>query len=140
MNGVRRFISGKYELTPIISSHRYGYRDGRGTVFQVSFHLEHYNIHQPLVIDPVLSYSSYLGGSSDENGYGIAVDEAGSIYVTGNTISSDFPLHHAFDSSRSYSGDYEVYVTKIIQTNGVYTYAYSSFLEVAPQKLAVTLP
>ncbi len=38
-----------------------------------------------------LVYSSYLGGSDFESGFGIAVDAAGSAYVTGRTGSSDFP-------------------------------------------------
>ena len=47
---------------------------------------------RPLVIDPVLGYSTYLGGSSNDQGFGIAVDAAGNAYVTGTTISSDFPI------------------------------------------------
>jgi Beta-propeller repeat len=43
------------------------------------------------VIDPVLAYSTYLGGSFDEAGYGIAVDNAGGAYLTGFTDSTDFP-------------------------------------------------
>jgi hypothetical protein len=38
-----------------------------------------------------LAYATYLGGSSDDNGHAIAVDAAGSAYVTGYTESSDFP-------------------------------------------------
>lgn len=45
----------------------------------------------PLVIDPVLSYSSFLGGGGYDSAYGIAVDEDGSSYVTGLTASHDFP-------------------------------------------------
>ena len=46
-----------------------------------------------------LVYSTYLGGSGDEYGYGIAVDGAGSAYVTGQTYSSDFPTATPFDGS-----------------------------------------
>ena len=38
-----------------------------------------------------LVYSTYLGGSDDDVGFGIAVDGAGSAYVTGETLSTDFP-------------------------------------------------
>jgi hypothetical protein len=60
----------------------------------VAFHLGAYDPTQPLIIDPVLVYSTYFGGGGDENGTtraAIAVDAAGNIYVTGQTESSDFP-------------------------------------------------
>ena len=49
-------------------------------------------VSRPLVIDPVLGYSTYLGGASNDEGLGIAVDAAGNAYVTGTTISADFPV------------------------------------------------
>ena len=50
-----------------------------------------------------LAYATFLGGGGYDNGYGIAVDGAGSAYVTGYTQSSDFPTTPgAFD--RSYNG------------------------------------
>ncbi|MGI8529527.1 MAG: SBBP repeat-containing protein [Geodermatophilaceae bacterium] len=45
----------------------------------------------PLVIDPVLSYSSFLGGGDYDSAYGIAVDADGNTYVSGLTASYDFP-------------------------------------------------
>ncbi|HEX8501557.1 MAG TPA: SBBP repeat-containing protein [Pyrinomonadaceae bacterium] len=50
-----------------------------------------YDKSAPLVIDPVLSYSTYVGGSGFDSGGGVAVDAAGNIYVTGHTSSPDFP-------------------------------------------------
>jgi uncharacterized repeat protein (TIGR01451 family) len=55
------------------------------------FALGDYDTKRPLVIDPLLSYSSYLGGSGDDRGFGIAVDASGGVYVTGWTYSVDFP-------------------------------------------------
>jgi hypothetical protein len=74
------------------------------------------------VIDPVLSYSTYLGGNGGEYGQGIAVDGSGSAYVTGFTESIDFPTQNpfqmnphdfgaAFVTKLSPSGDSLVYST-----------------------------
>ncbi len=56
----------------------------------------------------VLVYSTYLGGSSLNGGYGIAVDASGSAYVTGNTLSPDFPLVNPLQAE--YGG---AFVTKL---------------------------
>lgn len=74
---VRRRIAGSYELK---SGHRVGFRIGT------------YDTRKPLVIDPVLVYSTYLGGNYDDEGLAIAVDAAGSAVVTGTTASIDFPV------------------------------------------------
>lgn len=63
-----------------------------------------------------LIYSTYLGGSSDECGYGIAVDGSANIYVTGETDSSDFPTTlDAYDTSFNAKFGYEtdVFISKI---------------------------
>ena len=59
---------------------------------QVGLKLAAYDASKPLIIDPVLSYSSYLGGSGAEQGMGVAVDGGGNIYMVGQTASADFPL------------------------------------------------
>ena len=50
-----------------------------------------YDPSRPLIIDPVLIYSTYLGGSGFDQGYAIAVDSLGNSYVTGQTAAIDFP-------------------------------------------------
>jgi PKD repeat protein len=57
-----------------------------------------------------LSYSTYLGGISIERGRDIAVDSSGSAYVTGDTISADFPLVNQYQGNM---GDYDAFVTKL---------------------------
>src|SRR5207245_3600073 len=58
---------------------------------QVAFEVGAYDRNQPLIIDPVLAYSTYLDGSRQSIPKGIAVDAAGNAYVTGVTASTDFP-------------------------------------------------
>jgi hypothetical protein len=72
-----------------------------------------------------LVYTTFLGGSSGERGWGIAVDGAGSAYVTGDTVSSNFPTTAgAFDTS--YNGNTDAFVVKV---NAAGTgLAYATFL------------
>jgi hypothetical protein len=76
VNGTRHEISGRYLLQ--------GKHD-------ISFAVAAYDRTQPLVLDPVLNYSSYLGGSGDDSAFSIAVDAQGDAFVTGTTFSTDFP-------------------------------------------------
>lgn len=57
----------------------------------VRFALGYYDNSKPLVIDPTLSYSTYLGGSSNDYATAITADSTGSAYVTGYTNSVNFP-------------------------------------------------
>ncbi len=82
----------------------------------VGFRLGRYDHSRPLVIDPVLDYSTYLGGSAytGDQGNGIAIDSAGNAYITGNTDSTDFPVTPGAYQTKdaSYAGGYEqVFVT-----------------------------
>jgi hypothetical protein len=58
---------------------------------RVGFQVGAYDPARPLIIDPVLVYSTYLGGSGFDQGYAIAVDTFGNSYVTGKTAAADFP-------------------------------------------------
>ena len=59
---------------------------------QVGFALGRYDHSQPLLLDPVLTYSTYLGGSNDAGAFTVAVDNMGAAYVAGVTTSSSFPV------------------------------------------------
>ena len=77
INGVRQGVEGGYILK---GDH------------QVGFDVHAYDQTKPLVIDPVLVYSTFLGGSANELGFAITVNSAGNAYVAGATASADFPL------------------------------------------------
>lgn len=62
----------------------------------LSFLLGAYDHSQPLVIDPTLVYSTYLGGSAVASAYAVTVDAAGDTYVAGGTNATDFPTKNAY--------------------------------------------
>jgi hypothetical protein len=98
---------------------------------RVSFALGAYDRSRPLTIDPVvLAYSTYLGGGGADSGQGIAVDSAGSAYVTGWTTSTDFPTT-ALDTTQN--GDDDVFVTKLAPDGK--SLAYSTYLGGSSQDL-----
>ncbi|HSI88050.1 MAG TPA: Ig-like domain-containing protein [Pyrinomonadaceae bacterium] len=59
--------------------------------FRVSFELGDYDRSRELIIDPVLVYGSYLGGTMFDGATGVTIDGAGNAYVTGTASSRDFP-------------------------------------------------
>jgi hypothetical protein len=66
-----------------------------------------------------LLYSTYLGGSGNDGGYGIALDGSGNAYVTGYTESSDFPTYKPLKgASKAAEGVRDVFVTKISDKGG----------------------
>jgi len=76
----------------------------------VGFALGSYDPAHPLIIDPTLTYSTFLGGNSADYGYAITVDSQGNVYITGATGSSDFPVVNPLYPP-SPNGD--LFVTKI---------------------------
>jgi hypothetical protein len=80
IDGVRKPIDGGYVLM-----------NGR----QVGFQVAAYDPARALIIDPVLVYSTYLGGTELDGGLSIAVDRQGRAYVAGQTVSTDFPTENA---------------------------------------------
>ena len=115
---------------PVIYQEKNGQRqpvDGRFTLLadrSVGFSLGRYDRSQPLIIDPVLAYSTYLGGSVQDSAAAIAVDGSGNAYVAGFTESPDFPVTQgAYQSTQN--GSF-AFVTKLDPTGT--TLLYSTYL------------
>jgi hypothetical protein len=80
-----------------------------------------YDPSRPLIIDPVLVYSTYLGGSNTDRGISIALDGAGNAYVTGDTDSTDFPTTAGAQTTSS--GGFDVFVAKLNATGTALGYS-----------------
>ena len=114
-NGVRQEVRGRYEIT------------GKN---EVGFRVAAYDRRRALVIDPVLAYSTYLGGSVSDQAYGITVDAAGNAYVVGYTTSPDFPTANpiqvlpggAFVTKFNSDGTALVYSTYLGGNRGAYAF------------------
>ena len=100
---VYQVIAG--ERTPVAARYR---SSGRN---RVKLDVARYDAGKPLVIDPVLTYSTYLGGSNTESGQAIAVDATGNAYIAGSTASSNFPAAGGYQ--RSLAGSIDAYVAKL---------------------------
>ena len=106
-NGIKQVIDGRY----IIHGER-----------EVGFEIAGYDTSRPLMIDPVISYSTYLGGSLGDTGLGIAVDASG-IYVTGSTTSLNFPgagtsaINNGFFKSTNSAGSWSASNSGLTSTN-----------------------
>ena len=88
---------------------------------RIGFEVGRYDRRSQLVIDPVLSYATYLGGTGGDVAYGIAVDSSGAAYVTGSTASSNFPVASA--EQTAYAGGGDVFVTKFNPTGSAPVYS-----------------
>jgi hypothetical protein len=105
VNGSRLAVNSGYQLR------------GGG---RVGFSLAAYDRAKPLIIDPVLIYSTYLGGSDNDQGRDIAVDTAGNAYVTGVTDSLNFPTTSPIQPSNAGS---DLFVTKINAAGSALVYS-----------------
>jgi len=92
---------------------------------KATFTLGEYEPSEPLIIDPVLFYSSYLGGSSNDYGHGITVDTSGNAYITGHTHSIDFPTQNPLQPNHC-GADWDAFVLKLNASGS--TLVYSTFL------------
>jgi hypothetical protein len=87
LDGQRKEIASRYA----IKNEKLKIKNSGEKEFSVSFELGEYDRSKELVIDPILAYGSYLGGTVFDEGRAIAVDSAGSAYVVGTSASLNFP-------------------------------------------------
>jgi hypothetical protein len=96
---------------------------------KIGFTIGDYDHARELVIDPVLSYSTYLGGSKTEAQVKIAVDAAQLIYVAGATDSPDFPVTDTSSILNPAPGAQNIFISKINPTlAGTAQLVYSVYL------------
>jgi len=96
---------------------------------RVTFQLGSYDRSKSLVIDPALSYSTYLGGSADDFATSLAVDAGGSVYITGYTSSANFPVSSGALQTTckgGCSGTSDAFLTKLDPTGT--SIVYSTYL------------
>jgi hypothetical protein len=115
--GAKRSVQAGYTL------------DGAG---RVRFALASFDADRPLVVDPVLVYSTYSGGASSDAAEGIAVDPAGAVYVTGSTAGNWPTKLGSYDLT--FNGGVDAFVTKIDAAGG--SRVYSTYLGGASDDIA----
>lgn len=110
------YVTGETNSGGFVSPRPYG---GDGDAFVAKFNTS-------LAGPGSLTYFTYLGGSLADAGQAIAVDSNGNAYVTGSTVSSDFPVAGAIFQPRFGGGNADAFVTKLDPTGA--TLLYSSYL------------
>jgi uncharacterized protein (TIGR03437 family) len=89
-NGERQEIAGEY----VVNDHH-----------RIGFQIGDYDAARTLIIDPIVDYSTFFGGSATDIAYGIAVDEQGNTYITGQTSSPNFPTKNPFEETLGGAND-----------------------------------
>ena len=130
VDGARREIPAMYRWRPAgrplpvsssVPTRHAGPAGGTPAVQQIAFEIGPYDAARPLVIDPVLVYSTYLGGASEDLGYGIAVDSAGNAYVVGETSSINFPTATPLQGVNA--GYSDAFIAKLNATGSALVYS-----------------
>ncbi|OGC90983.1 MAG: hypothetical protein A2W25_07855 [candidate division Zixibacteria bacterium RBG_16_53_22] len=109
MGDQRQAVAARYE----VRNDAFGFALGDG-----------FDSGHPVIIDPELVYSTYLGGNQSESGKSIAVDNLGYAFVVGYTNSTNFPTINPYDGS--HNGAYDVFVAKLSASGN--SLLYSTFI------------
>jgi hypothetical protein len=92
IGGLRKVISGGYKF---FGAHTVG------------FALNDYDHRMPLVIDPILSYSTYFGGNADDIAWAVTVDTNGFVFVAGQTLSPQFAANVPLSTHGAFQTNYQ---------------------------------
>jgi hypothetical protein len=109
INGIRVPVEGEFSL---------------GGDAEVAFDVGDHDHRMPLVIDPVLLFSTYLGGAVEDRANDLVVDREGNLFIVGQCESSDFPTKDAYDPGLAGSSD--AYIAKLSPDGS--TLLFSTFL------------
>jgi len=109
-DGERKLVAAKYVL--------------RGAS-RASISVGSYNQKQTLIIDPILEYSTYLGGSNIDGGNAIAVAQDRTAFIAGGTFSTDFPTAHPLQPNHGGPDDFarDAFVAKLSADGSTLLYA-----------------
>jgi hypothetical protein len=106
--GTRRRVAGEY----VVCDRR-----------TIGFRVAAFDHKKPLIIDPVLAFSTFLGGQDIDYSHGIAADGSGNAYITGDTYSADFPAANALEP-QSHDNSRDIgFVAKVDTIHSVLLYS-----------------
>ncbi|MGH9801156.1 MAG: SBBP repeat-containing protein, partial [Blastocatellia bacterium] len=88
----------------------------------IGFEVPSYDRSQPLVIDPVIDFSTFFGGIGSDEGFAIAVDSTGAAYVTGTTYSNNFNTFAPLQTINR-GGKFDAFITKINPAGSAIVYS-----------------
>lgn len=127
VNGQKREVSSRWVISGEKKPEERNAGSTAGNMNEVGFAVGAYDKSLPLVIDPVIVFSTYLGGSAGDDlftleaGLGITTDAGGNIYVAGTTPSIDFPRQNPYQPN--IGGIYDGFITKFNPTGTALVYS-----------------
>ncbi|MGB9334031.1 MAG: SBBP repeat-containing protein [Candidatus Acidiferrales bacterium] len=93
---------------------------------EISLQLGPYDTNRALIFDPVIQYSTFLGGTTSDSAAGIFVDANGNAYITGMTSSTDFPTTNGVLQTSLHGTHTNVFISKLTPNGS--TLLYSTYL------------